>query len=245
MTDTADLLLYVALPYLAIATFVVGHVWRYRFDRFGWTTRSSEIYEKRWLGLGAPLFHYGVLMIVAGHVMGILVPEGVTEYLGISEGAYTLAAQVGGSVGIVLCVSGLVILTLRRITVGRVRRATTPMDRVAYGLLWAMIILGVLTTVGYNILGPGFNYRPTVGVWWRSIVTFQPDVDALATVPTIYLVHITVAWVFLAVFPFTRFVHAWSAPVQYLTRPYVVYRTRRSTTPQTPGSDRRWRTIGR
>ena len=39
-----DLLLWVALPYLALATFVVGHIWRYKYDKFGWTTRSSQMY---------------------------------------------------------------------------------------------------------------------------------------------------------------------------------------------------------
>lgn len=34
-------------PYIAIATFVVGMIWRYRSNRFSWTTRSSQIYESR------------------------------------------------------------------------------------------------------------------------------------------------------------------------------------------------------
>ena len=35
-----DQFLWVVLPYLCLATFVVGHFWRYRYDKFGWTTRS-------------------------------------------------------------------------------------------------------------------------------------------------------------------------------------------------------------
>ena len=34
----------------------------------------------------------------------------------------------------------------------------------------------------------------------------------------------------LAIWPFTRLVHAVSAPVGYVTRPYVVYRSRPSAT---------------
>ncbi|HET9187287.1 MAG TPA: respiratory nitrate reductase subunit gamma, partial [Acidothermaceae bacterium] len=28
---------WIVLPYLALATFVVGHIWRWRYDQFGWT----------------------------------------------------------------------------------------------------------------------------------------------------------------------------------------------------------------
>ena len=38
--------------------------------------------------------------------------------------------------------------------------------------------------------------------------------------------HILAAFALFAFWPFTRLVHAFSAPVGYLTRPYVVYRSR-------------------
>ena len=44
-----DVFLWVIVPYLCLATFVVGHFWRYRYDKFGWTTRSSQLYEDRLL----------------------------------------------------------------------------------------------------------------------------------------------------------------------------------------------------
>jgi nitrate reductase gamma subunit len=40
-----DVLLWGVLPYLVIATLVLGTLWRYRYDKFGWTTRSSQLYE--------------------------------------------------------------------------------------------------------------------------------------------------------------------------------------------------------
>ena len=58
--------LWVIVPYLCLTTFVVGHVWRYRYDKFGWTTRSSQLYEARLLRLGSPLFHFGMLGVVGG-----------------------------------------------------------------------------------------------------------------------------------------------------------------------------------
>ena len=77
------------VPYLCLATFVVGHFWRYRYDKFGWTTRSSQLYEDRLLRLGSPLFHFGMLGVVGGHVIGLLVPESWTDAVGISEPATT------------------------------------------------------------------------------------------------------------------------------------------------------------
>ena len=66
--------LFVVVPYVCLTTFVVGHLWRYRYDKFGWTTRSSQLYENRLLRIGSPLFHFGMLGVVGGHVIGLLVP---------------------------------------------------------------------------------------------------------------------------------------------------------------------------
>jgi nitrate reductase gamma subunit len=242
VTSTLDLVLYVVVPYLAIATFILGHVWRYRFDKFGWSNESSQLYERRWLEIGGPLFHYGAVLVIIGHVMGIVIPESWTVALGISEQHYSFVARVGGSIGFALCFAGMVILLLRRVINGRVRRATSRIDVVALFMLWTMVILGASATIGCNVFGPGYNYRPTIAEWWRGILTLRPDPAHPQGVPTIYLIRITVAWIFFALFPFTRFVHAWSVPFTCLTRPYVVYRRREPPTVYL--ARRRWQTIG-
>ncbi len=71
----AQLFLWVALPYLALGVFIVGHVWRWRYDQFGWTSRSTQLQERRLLKWGSPLFHYGTFAAIGGHVIGILIPE--------------------------------------------------------------------------------------------------------------------------------------------------------------------------
>ena len=80
--------LFVVVPYLCLATFVIGHLWRYRYDKFGWTTRSSQLYENRLLRIGSPLFHFGMLGVIGGHFIGLLVPQPWTDALGISNHAY-------------------------------------------------------------------------------------------------------------------------------------------------------------
>lgn len=73
--NAQQVILWVAIPYAAMAVFVVGHLWRYRYDRFGWTTRSSQTYENRLLRWGSPMFHIGILMVIAGHVVGLFIPR--------------------------------------------------------------------------------------------------------------------------------------------------------------------------
>jgi nitrate reductase gamma subunit len=105
-----DVFLWVIVPYLCLATFVVGHFWRYRYDKFGWTTRSSQLYEDRMLRVGSPLFHFGMLGVVGGHVIGLLVPRGWTEAVGVGDHLYHYVAVVGGLVAGVMATVGLAIL---------------------------------------------------------------------------------------------------------------------------------------
>jgi len=93
-----NVILFVAVPYIAITVFVVGHYWRYRYDKFGWTTRSSQLYERRLLRLGSPMFHFGILLVALGHIGGLLVPESWTNAVGISETAYHVVAVGLGTV---------------------------------------------------------------------------------------------------------------------------------------------------
>src|SRR3954453_20284933 len=107
-------LLWIIVPYLAIASFVGGHLWRYRYDKFGWTTRSSQLYENRLLRLGSPLFHFGILLVALGHVGGLLMPESRTEALGISETAYHAVAVTLGVFAGICTLAGAAILVYRR-----------------------------------------------------------------------------------------------------------------------------------
>ena len=102
-----DIFLWVIVPYLCLATFVVGHFWRYRYDKFGWTTRSSQLYEDRLLRIGSPLFHFGMLGVVGGHVIGLLRPAVLDRRAsGISEHTYHVVAVAGGLLAGVMALVG-------------------------------------------------------------------------------------------------------------------------------------------
>jgi nitrate reductase gamma subunit len=221
-----DLVLWDVVPYVSIATFALGHVWRYRYDKFGWTTRSSQLYESRMLRLGSPLFHFGILLVIGGHVAGILVPEAATGAIGISEHVYHVLAVALGTVSGLMTVAGMAILIYRRRVTGPVFSATTRNDKAMYLLLAGTIVAGLATTVLGNLVGHPYDYRLTVAPYFRSVFYAHPDASLIGAAPVGFQIHVVLAWVLFAAWPFTRLVHVFSAPVGYLTRPYIVYRSR-------------------
>jgi len=231
-------LLWVVLPYATLVIFVLGTIWRYRYDKFGWTTRSSQLYETAVLRWGSPMFHAGILLVLIGHVGGLLIPKSWTEAAGISEHTYHLLSVFIGTTAGVLTVVGLAILIARRRLVGPVFIATTRNDKAMYVVLAGTILLGLLATVRANVIGDGYDYRETVSPWLRSVLLLQPDASLMNGVPLDFKAHVVAALLLFAFWPFTRLVHAFSAPVGYLTRPYVVYRGRdtgRGLRPSRPG----------
>ncbi|MEU3143046.1 MULTISPECIES: respiratory nitrate reductase subunit gamma [unclassified Streptomyces] len=242
--SAADLLLWVAVPYVCFAVFAVGHVWRYRQDQFGWTSRTSQLLEHRWLRWGSPLFHLGAFMVIGGHVVGLAVPASWTEAVGIDEHTYHNVAVWAGSVAGVAMVVGLGMLSARRLLAPRIRPTTDRSDKVLFPLLAATVLLGIAATAAHNVLGEGYDYRSTLSVWFRGLFALTPKPEAISGAPLLFQLHALTACLLFAAWPFTRLVHVWSAPIGYLIRPYVVYRRRtgRPVAAAAPGTRRRSRT---
>ncbi|MGH8875763.1 MAG: respiratory nitrate reductase subunit gamma [Stackebrandtia sp.] len=231
--STWDYLLWGALPYVVLAILIGGTIWRYRYDRFGWTTRSSQLYESRLLRIASPLFHFGLLFVIAGHVVGLLIPESWTRAVGVDDHLYHLAALSLGGIAGLATLAGVALLVWRRRTTGPVFSATTKNDKLMYLVLVAALVAGLATTV--LAAAASFNgtaevdYRQTVSVWFRGIWVLQPDVAAMSAASVDFKIHVLIGLALFSLFPFTRLVHAFSAPVGYLFRPYVVYRSRAAT----------------
>ncbi|MFH8796499.1 respiratory nitrate reductase subunit gamma [Streptomyces sp. NPDC017941] len=217
--------LWGVLPYLCVALLVSGTAWRYRYDRFGFTTRSSQLHEHRLLSVGGPLFHFGLLFVVAGHVIGLAVPESFTERAHVHERLYHAnALLVGGTAGLAT-LAGLVILLHRRLRVPAVRAATSRSDRVVHPVLLTVILAGLAATAT-TLRSHPYDYRVGVSVWFRSLFGLDPDVSAMSDAPLVYQLHALLGMALFALWPFSRLVHAFTAPLGYLARPYVVYRSR-------------------
>ena len=97
-----------------------------------------------------------------------------------------------------------------------------------YAFLAVVIMLGMWNTIAGSIMtiGGEYNYREGVSVWFRSFLAFNPDPQLMADAPLGFQLHALVAFGLFALWPFTRLVHVFSAPLGYLTRPYIVYRSR-------------------
>ena len=223
-----ELILYAVLPYAAIATFLVGHWWRYRRDQYRWTARSTQLLESRWLMIGSNLFHFGALAAIGGHVMGILVPHAWTDALGISEGTYHVLAAAGGLVAGVAATLGFVVLLARRARFPRVRVTTTRWDLVTFFLLAVGIATGMICTI-WGTLGEEVRYRETVAPYFRSLFVLDPRPELMTgddDVPFVFQLHVSAMWFLYAAWPFSRLVHAWSIPVDWLRRSPIPYRGR-------------------
>lgn len=222
-----DVALWGALPYLMVVLMVAGTIWRYRYDKFGWTTRSSQLYESRLLRIGSPMFHFGLLFVVLGHVVGLLIPASWTAAIGITEELYHINALVVGGIAGFCTLVGIVLLIYRRRTTGPVFMATTKNDKLMYVVLTATILLGLWTTVlGLFAHDSDTTYRATVSPWFRSLWILQPDVESMAQASLGFKAHTLAGMVLFILWPFTRLVHALTAPLHYLFRPYIVYRSR-------------------
>jgi nitrate reductase gamma subunit len=216
---------WVVLPYAALALFLVGHLWRWRADQLGWNSRSSQLLEQRWLRIGSPLFHVGLLGVVGGHVVGILVPARATRAIGVSDHLYHQSAVVLGGAAGALALAGIVILLLRRLLVARVRRGGSVADIVVDVALLVVIALGMGETLGWNLFVGEYGYRDTVSVWFRQLPAFHPDPSLMSGAPWVYQAHVASSLVVFALWPFTRLVHVWTAPVKFVVRrAHVLYR---------------------
>ena len=216
--------LWVIFPYLCIAVFVVGHIFRYRHDQFGWTAKSSEFIEKKQLMIGSVLFHIGIFPVILGHVAGLGIPKEWTRAMGVSDHLYHIGAVwVGGFFGI-LTLAGMIILTSRRFTNRNVRHLSSASDLIVNTFLLLIVVLGVYSSLITNTMTPGFDYRSTISIWFRSLLILQPQAEFMASVPIIFKLHVLTGFLIFAMWPFTRLVHVWSVPLNYVGRSYILYR---------------------
>ena len=244
--NTLSILLWGVLPYLVALLLIGGLIWRYRYDQFGWTTRSSQLYESRLLRIASPMFHFGLFVVLGGHLLGLLIPKSWTDVV-VTQDTYHLVALVAGTLAGIATLVGIVMLIYRRRTTGPVFLATTRNDKLMYVVLVAAIVFGMVATLtgGHFPDGAEHNYRETVSIWFRSLLVFQPDVEAMAASTWQFQVHVLVGFALFALIPFSRLVHAFTVPLHYLFRPYIVYRSRDAAPPvASHGRVRGWDPVG-
>lgn len=216
--------LWVIFPYLCIVIFIVGHIFRYRYDQFGWTAKSSEFIEKKQLMIGSFLFHIGIIPVFLGHVSGLGIPKTWTRAVGVSDHVYHAGAVwIGGFFGIITFL-GMFILTWRRFTIKTVRQLSSTSDLIVNTLLLFIVFIGVYSSLVTNNIVVGFDYRDSISVWFRTLLIGRPNALIMSGVPVAFKLHILSGFLIFAMWPFTRLVHVWSVPLNYVGRSYILYR---------------------
>lgn len=212
-------------PYIALAVMVIGTWIRYDREQFTWKTSSSQLLEKKQLRRGSIAFHIGILAIFAGHFVGLLTPNAVWHVLGISAGTKQLIAIVAGGLAGILCFYGMTVLILRRLNNPRIRANSSTMDIVILLLLYAQLILGLLS-IFVSLGHMDGSTMLLLMAWAQNTLTFDATtaVAAMTDVHWIFKLHITLGLTIFLVFPFTRLVHMFSVPVQYIRRQHQVVR---------------------
>jgi len=228
MTTWLNTAVYGAYPYLALTVFLLGSLLRFDHGQYTWRTGSSQLLRRRQMLWGSNLFHVGILAIFAGHCVGLLTPVAVFDALGVSHSfKQGLAMTVGGIAG-VACWIGIALLAHRRLYDPRIRATSSTGDILILLLLWLQLTIGLLSIPVSAQHMDGHEMVKFMN-WAQGIVTLHPGAAALiADVGPIFKLHIFLGMTIFLVFPFTRLVHVWSAPVWYLGRTgYQIVRTRR------------------
>ncbi|WP_342236973.1 respiratory nitrate reductase subunit gamma [Inquilinus sp. OTU3971] len=233
MSATINAALFGWYPYLCLTVFLVGSLLRFDREQYTWKSGSSQLLRRRQLRLGSNLFHVGILVIFAGHTVGLLTPISVFDALGVSHSfKQGLAIVVGGVAGIA-CFAGITLLAHRRLFDPRIRATSSFGDTAILLILWAQLTLG-LSTIFISLGHMDGHEMVKLMNWAQGILTLQPAAAAfVADVHPVFKAHLLLGMTIFLVFPFTRLVHVWSAPVWYLGRPgYQVVRTRFARRPR-------------
>jgi nitrate reductase gamma subunit len=223
-------LIFGVYPYVALTVFIIGSLVRFDRDQYSWKSDSSQLLSRANMRVASNLFHIGVLAIFFGHFIGLLTPHGVFLAMGVSDMAHQYIAIAAGAIFGALALLGGVMLWARRHFNFRISVTSRGSDK--FVLTWIMLTLVLgLTTIPFS-MGHASKGDASVMIaladWVQSIIYLHPNPALLDKVDPIFKAHMFFGMTVFLVFPFTRLVHIWSAPIGYLGRAYQIVRTKRA-----------------
>ncbi|MBA4398678.1 MAG: respiratory nitrate reductase subunit gamma [Chloroflexi bacterium] len=209
---------FVIWPYISLTIFVVVTVYRSIIRPFSISSLSSQLLENKQLYWGSISFHYGIVLVLLGHLLALLIPRSVVLWNAVPLRLYLLEIT-GLGLGL-WSLAGLLILVFRRVTVRRVQVVTTPMDVVVLAALLVSVISGVLVATLYRF--GSYWFTGVFSPYLLSLATFTPRVDLVAPLPWLIKLHVINNFVLAVIFPFSRLVHIFTYPIGYLIRPWQI-----------------------
>ena len=225
--------LFQVYPYVCFIVFIVGSLIRFDQSQYSWKSDSSQMLRAGILRWGSNLFHFGILFLFFGHLIGLFTPHSVYGVFMSAATKQMLAVVAGGIAGLI-CFVGLTLLLYRRLFDPRIRLTSHPTDIAILVVLWVQLVVGLIT-LPYSMQHTDGSVMLVLADWAQRIVTLRPvDATVLATLPWPYLFHVVLGMTIFLLLPFSRLVHVWSgfATVGYLFRSRQIVRSRRLNLPE-------------
>jgi len=216
MSDTLSMMFFVALPYAAVLIAIVVSVLRWKRAPFTVSAISSQLLESKKLFWGSIPFHWGIVLILTGHLFTLFLPSTVAWWGGVPLRLYAL--EITGLALALWAMFGIVVLLYRRMTSARVKVVTTPMDFVVLLVLLVQVVSGIWVAAALRF-GALWATGVVVPYVW-SLITLNPQPELVQPFPLVLQIHIISFFVFLLIFPFTRLIHLITVPLPYLVRPW-------------------------
>jgi len=212
-------LCFIFFPYAAILIFFLGSILRYRKAPYTYSSLSSQFLENRMHFWGLVPFHYGIVAVLAGHIVAFLLPRQILRWDSQPLRLYIL--EITALIFGLLTVVGLVGAIVRRLTFSKVRVVTNVFDWIVLSLLLVQSVSGVYVATFHPWGSAWFAAAISPYLW--SLVRFNPDLGYVSMMPWGVQLHILMAYLIIGLAPFTRLVHILVAPNPYLwRRPQVV-----------------------
>lgn len=211
---------FVALPYVALFTFFLVTIMRYRTQKFTYSSLSSQLLENKSHFWTMVPFHYGILFVLLGHVVAFLVPRSILAWNGHPVRLYIL--EITALAAGLLCVVGMIGIIVRRMSNSKIRVVTSRIDTILYLLLFTQLVSGVAVAIFHPWGSSWFATSMSPYLW--SLVTFHPDTSYIIGLPWLVKLHVVNAFLLILIFPFTRLVHVLVVPNPYLWRKTQVVR---------------------
>lgn len=214
--------IFVVMPYAALALLIFVTPYRFYSNRLTWSAYSTQFLEPKTLFWGINPWHYGILPVLAAHLLGIIFPGPMKAFLG-NQSNLIVFESIGLALGL-FALFGCVLLLLRRVNTPLLKRVTFAADWVLLYLLAAQSLSGVYIATAMK-WGANWYLHTAVPYLW-SLLTLNPQIEYVADFPLVFKLHVAGAFLIVALLPFTTLVHMLYLPFRFLIDPPILYRWR-------------------
>ena len=211
-------LLFVIFPYLTMLTALVVTIYRSVYRPFTISSLSSQLLERKKLYWGSISFHWGIILVLLGHLAALFLPQTLRLWNSVPIRLYLL--ELTGFILGIWALVGLLVLVWRRLSEARIRVISSPMDWIVLLLLLVSAVTGVWTASTYRF--GSFWFTVVFSPYLVSLFSLTPRPELLAPMPLVIKLHVFNFFLLLAVFPFSRLVHIFTYPLGYLFRPWQI-----------------------